>query len=322
MAYRFSRKDDSVQDAVRRLTRQQIHDVLRRIDDPSCDRETTVHEVRKACKKLRAVLRLVEPGFPGAAKENTALRDIARGVSVVRDAATLVGSFDAVVAAYGAQLDHDAQEAMRNRLVLQRDALLAATDIDALLADCRTALLALEWRSCEWTLEGDDCGMLREGLRRWYRKARHALFAAHASPTPERLHAWRKRAKDHLYHARLFAPTWEKPMRAHVRAAHALGELLGQHHDLTVLLDTLAREPGAVGTNADAEVLAGLAGSLQAVLQAQAFSAGAALFADKPKALADSWIARYAAWRDEVPAHVAAMRQVAEGARHASVRPA
>ena len=318
MAYRFSRKDDSVQHAVRRITRQEIHAVIGLIDDPAADRETTVHEVRKVGKKLRALLRLVGPVLRDARQEDDVIRDIARHVSAVRDAATVVGSFDRVMAAYGAQVDRDVQDAIRKRLVLRRDELMAATDIEALLADCRRDLLALEWRSCEWTLDAEGVDALGRGLRKWYRNARHAMFDALAKPTPENLHAWRKRAKDHWYHARLFAPIWEKPMRAHVAAAHALGDLLGDHHDLTVFLAAIAERPHDVGSAEEAEVLAGLTGSLQAVLEAKAFADGARLFADSPSALADSWCARYEAWRRDVPTHVAALRRVADATRQPS----
>lgn len=308
MAYRFSRKDDAVQDAVRRITRQQVRAVVRRIDDPEADREVTVHEVRKVSKKLRALLRLVRPVLPDASGENVALRDIARSVSVVRDAATLVGSFDRVVKAYGAQLDRGTLDAIRDRLAQQRDATMAATDVDGLLAACRKDLLALEWRSCDWALDADGTDALQRGLQRTYRRARHAMREAQQTPTPERMHAWRKRCKDHWYHARLFRPVWVRPMQAHAGAAHALGELLGDHHDLTVFLATLAHRPGDFGTDADAEVLAGLTRQLQNVLEAQAFADGARLFAEKPSALAATWCARYRAWRDETPVHVEALQ--------------
>ncbi|NUS38620.1 MAG: CHAD domain-containing protein [Lysobacter sp.] len=309
MAYRLSHKDDSVQDAVRRIVRQQIHDVVRRIDDPSANREETIHEIRKTCKKLRALLRLVRPVFPDARKENAALRDIARSVSMVRDATTLVGSFDRVLAAYGTQLDRQAADAIRTRLLHQRDTMLAAADIAAGLAACRADLLALEWRSCDWKLEKDGADALRPGLRKAYRKARYAMLDARNTPTAEHLHAWRKRAKDHWYHARLFSPVWKEPMEAHVKAAHDLGSLLGDHHDLTVFLAALAQRPDAFGTDADAEVLAGLTRSLQDVLEVQAFSDGARLFAESPPALADSWIARYETWRDEASAHAEALQR-------------
>src|SRR5205085_7004805 len=103
--------------------------------------------------------------------------------------------------------------------------------------------------------DADGVDALRPGLRRFYRKARHAMRDARDTPTPECMHLWRKRTKDHWYHARLLEPVWEEPMQAHAKAAHALGDLLGDHHDLTVFLVALATRPDDFGSTADAEVL-------------------------------------------------------------------
>jgi CHAD domain-containing protein len=312
MAYRFTPKDDSVQDAMRRITRQQVDSVLELIDAATRDDEVAVHELRKASKKLRALLRLVRPVFADFDKENQALRDIARSVSVLRDATILIGSFDRVVEAYGAQLDRQALGAVRARLTRRRNALVADTDVAGLLAKARTDLCALEKRSHDWTLDADGVDAVQRGLRRSYRRARHAMRDARATPTPDCMHEWRKRAKDHWYHARLFEPIWEEPMQAHANAAHALGDQLGDHHDLTVFLANLAARPEDFGDTTDAEVLAGLTRRLQAVLEAEAFAAGSRLFAESASSLAESWGKRYCTWREETPPHVEALRHAAD----------
>ena len=308
MAYRFSHKDGSVQDGVRRIAGQQITAVVRLIDDAGADVEVTVHELRKTCKKLRALLRLVRPVFSDFDTENTALRGIARNASVLRDATTLIGSFDQVVAAYSAQIDRQALGTVRRRLTLRRNALMADTDAAGILAGCRSDLQSLEQRSHDWALSADGAEALQPGLRKAYRRARNAMRDARQTPTPPCMHEWRKRAKDHWYHARLFEPVWKGPMRAHARAAHTLGDLLGDHHDLAVFLATLASHPGDFGDTAKIEVLAGLATRRQAVLEEEAFAAGERLFAESASALADAWTARYRCWRDEKSPHDAALQ--------------
>ena len=312
MPYRFIPRDESVQDALRRITRHLVEKVVKLIDADERDDDVTVHELRKASKKLRALLRLVRPVFADFDRENQALRDIARSMSVLRDATILIASFDRVVDTYGAQLDRQALGTVRARLTRRRNALVADTDVAGLLAKVRTDLRALERRSHDWKLEADGFDALHGGLRKSYRRARHAMRDARATPTPDRMHDWRKRTKDHWYHARLFEPIWEAPMQAHVAAAHALGDRLGDHHDLTVFLANLAARPDDFGDTADAEVLAGLTRRLQAVLEAEAFAAGARLFAEPASALAQSWGARYRAWRDETPPHVEALRHAAD----------
>jgi len=312
MPYRFIPKDESVQDAVRRVTRHQVEAVVELIDAGKREDDITIHELRKATKKLRALLRLVRPVFAEFDRENQALRDIARSMSVLRDATILIGSFDRVVEAYGTQLDRQALGTVRARLTRRRNALVADTDVDGLLAKARTDLRALERRSHDWTLAADGFDALQRGLRTSYRRARHAMRDARATPTPDCMHEWRKRTKDHWYHARLLEAIWEGPMQAHSNAAHALGDQLGDHHDLTVFLANLAARPEDFGDTADAEVLAGLTRRLQAVLAAEAFAAGSRLFAEPASALAESWGKRYCAWRDETPPRVEALRHAAD----------
>ncbi len=65
------------------------------------DGEQTVHETRKALKRLRALLALLRPelGRKRYARENAALRDCARRLAGARDAEVMVGTLDAARAA-------------------------------------------------------------------------------------------------------------------------------------------------------------------------------------------------------------------------------
>jgi len=60
MPYRFKR-GQSIDTEVRRIVREQIDRAVGEIDDGDLDRHETVHQVSKRCKKVRAVLRVVDP---------------------------------------------------------------------------------------------------------------------------------------------------------------------------------------------------------------------------------------------------------------------
>jgi hypothetical protein len=53
-----------------------------------------VHQVRKLCKKLRGLIRLVRPEFDNFQKEDEFFRDAARELSYVRDAQSIIGLID------------------------------------------------------------------------------------------------------------------------------------------------------------------------------------------------------------------------------------
>lgn len=313
MAYRLIRKDASVESAVRRIAREQIDAAVQAIDDPAAAPVAAIHELRKYCKKVRGLLRLVRPTFADYATENAAFRDIARGVSPMRDADVLIATYDDVVARYADQVERPALGVIRRRLMLRRKALASGHDPATLLAQCRQPLLQAAERAGEWRLDADGFAAMHDGLRKTYRRARKAMRDAKRSPSPDNFHAWRKRCKDHWYHARLLRPIWPEPMRAHADCAGALGDVLGGHHDLAVFGETLAARPGDFGNAAGVEVMVGLVRSRLAALEADAFALGARLLAEAPSALASSWCLRYEAWHAEAerPGSEAASRHLA-----------
>lgn len=297
MAYRFARDDASVEHALRRIASEQVDWAIGTLDAGASGVDDPVHEVRKSCKKIRGLLRLVRPAFAPYADENAAFRDTARAISALRDATVLTDSYDAIMAAYGDQVDRRALGVIRRRLTLTSKARAAEHDAAALLAQCREQLSQAGERVGAWRLDDDGFIAIAGGLRKTYRRARKAMRKTRKTPTPEHFHDWRKRCKYHWYHARLLQPIWPGPMKAHIACAHELGDVLGEHHDLMVFLDALAAQASKFDDTARIGVMADLVRGRQAMLATRAFALGARLLAEPPSALASSWGVRYAAWR-------------------------
>lgn len=306
MAYRFARDDATAERALRRIASEQIDWAVQAIDAAATGSVDTVHEIRKSCKKIRGLLRLVRPAFAPYADENAAFRDIARSISGLRDASVLTGSYDAVMAAYGDRVDRRALGVIRRRLTLGHKAQAAAQDPSALLAQCSDRMVEAGQRARAWRLDGDGFDAIGGGLEKTYRRARKAMRKTQKTPTPERFHDWRKRCKYHWYHARLLQPIWPGPMKAHIACAHELGDLLGEYHDLAMLLDALAAQSSRFDDAGRIAVMTGLVRKRQAVLATRTFALGTRLLAEPPSALVSSWGVRYAAWRNQTPAPAAA----------------
>jgi inorganic triphosphatase YgiF len=62
MPFRLRRKK-TVQKSVRRIALEQIDKAIREVLDDNVNRHEAVHQVRKRCKKLRGLIRLVRPSF-------------------------------------------------------------------------------------------------------------------------------------------------------------------------------------------------------------------------------------------------------------------
>ena len=71
-----------------------------------------------------------------------------------------------------------------------------------------------------------------------------AFGHARRQPSDENLHEWRKRLKDLLYQLRLLQAAWPTVLGAYVQEAHRLADLLGDDHDLTVLISVLRDSAG------------------------------------------------------------------------------
>jgi CHAD domain-containing protein len=163
--------------------------------------------------------------------------------------------------------------------------------------EARVALVRVRARVGSWTVKGRDRAVLHEGLARTRRQARRMMAAAHADPTVEAMHDWRKRVKDGWYQARLLTPVRPGVLGPFAEAVGVLGEDLGDHHDLAVLAEHLAALPPGPHAAAVPQMLARI-GAAQTDLEARIFPAGAILLADKPGALAARWTGWWRDWRD------------------------
>jgi hypothetical protein len=113
-------------------------------------------------------------------------------------------------------------------------------------------------------------------------------------PSGELLHEWRKRAKDLWYHLRILRGAWPALLGETADEAHRLTELLGDHHDLTVLAEDAARRPGLLG-KAEPRVQS-LIARRQGELLEDAVVLGSRLYAEKPDAFGARLRAYWEAW--------------------------
>ncbi|PQA89187.1 CHAD domain-containing protein [Hyphococcus luteus] len=291
MAYSFKHSDKPFEKGLRRIACSQIDKALEELG--TRERAEAIHQVRKRCKKLRGLIRLVRPGFPAYAKENAAFRDAARLLSDARDRTAMIEAFDRIAGHFEDKLEADALAPIRRQLEDRRDDL----DDDAVgenLTRFRAAMLAARKRAEGWTIECAGADAVEGGVEKTYARAVKAMAEAEDKRTGEALHDWRKRVKYHWYHARLLKRAWPPLMEAEADAADALSDILGDHHDIVVFEEKI--ENGALKADGAAgDLFRGLLKARREALEAKAFDMGAALCAEKPKALAKRWIAYWRA---------------------------
>ncbi|WP_209425311.1 CHAD domain-containing protein [Pararhodobacter sp. SW119] len=297
MPFQLKSSDRSVETGLRRIARGQLDEARDRLKADLAGDPASVHGLRKATKKLRGLLRLIRPVCPTARAETARLRDAARQIAGLRDAEVMLRTFETLEAT----LPADAIPPLRALLESRRQ---QATDPDALIAARRVfsdEIKAMRKRCGRWKIKGQEFDALRPGLTATWRRCRKgAKRARTALGDPglpaDAFHDWRKAVKQHWYQARLLLPIWPELMAPHVEQAGELGELLGDHNDLDVLLTTL-ESPRAPAAEPALAALREVVIARRRELAARSVALGSRLFAEPADALADRWERWWQLWR-------------------------
>lgn len=298
MAYRL-RRSKSVQQSVREVAREQIEKAIAEIQDEELDRHETVHQVRKRCKKIRGLIRLVRPVFDDYAEENAFFRDAARELSYVRDAQSMLECFDDLVEHFRVQIDQLTFVGIRQELLDRRQTVADDREgLDGKLNESLTRMYEARDRVGEWEIDEEGFEAVDGGLKKTYRRARKAMESAYENPSAESFHEWRKRVKYHWYHSRLLRKIWKPVMNAHRKQVHLLSDYLGDEHDLAVIRQTIVNDPERFGSDETRQALIGLIDRRRQELQEQAQPLGAKLLAEKPKHLAARFEIYWTSWRN------------------------
>jgi CHAD domain-containing protein len=297
VSYRIE-PDESIREGVRRIAREQI--VAAREDVRGGDAREAVHEVRKRCKKLRALLRLVRLGMPEVyRRENARLRDAARELSGLRDASSQIEGFDALMRRLEGEVDPHDHAPVRAALEERRQKLEAELGVGVRLERMDEALKRARERVSGWDFDADAPKLVARSVEKTYGRALDAMRASRRDPSAENLHEWRKRVKYGRHHMRLLAGAFDPVLPALSDASHALSNRLGEHRDLVLLRRTLVAEPDRFAPAPGSQTLLDLIDARCLGLRTRAMPLGLRLYADPPKRFRKR-VKRYLrAWEDE-----------------------
>jgi CHAD domain-containing protein len=236
------------------------------------------------------------PSWGAAHRENRVFRDIARALSSSRDARVMLETFDAITHRPNGGAPSRGLSAARERLA---SACSAQADAEALLAKAQAALRAARHRAQKWSLSETGWAALSDGLERTYAHARYMMRATLQTGDAEASHEWRKGVKYLGSQARLLRPMKPDALKADIKAATRLGDLLGARHDIDLFLDMMAQAPIRFGDIVTVTQLAGLARLRLARLDRQSRRLGEKLLAEKPEKRTGRWGEWWREWRND-----------------------
>lgn len=296
MAYRLDRDDKSLEAAFRRIAGEQFGRAIEAVEQ--MDRPDTIHEVRRHCKRLRGLVRIVRTAFPGFETADEAIRDIARPLSGLRDARVMLDTFDRLVERCGDKGEWHRLAKLRKRLEHERDKLLGKVDAAERLDEARTKLADARIRCAEWELTGDGWEVVGAGVVLTYEKARTAAAEAFAQRQPDMFHELRKQVRYHWCHTRLLRNFWPDEMHARAALADELADMLGNKHDLDLFVVHLHEEAASLGGSAQLSAVRRLAGLANAELEEGSERLAGRLLAETADALAEHWRMLWNNWHD------------------------
>jgi CHAD domain-containing protein len=230
------RPDIAVGGALRAVARDILSEARAALDDPAKSDAVAVHDYRKALKRWRALLRLLEPFLGDEGRELRAqARDSARELAGARDAQSGLDALADLLDA-GTPLSPRTVAAMRGRLDDIRLGAEAATLTQAVRARLIIALEIADRAINAWPLDDIAFTELARELTENYRRARDdAPSEDWRSVPPDVLHDLRSRVVAHRYQMELIEPLWPKFGRLWVAEAQRLRDRLGAFQDLSVL---------------------------------------------------------------------------------------
>lgn len=287
-------------EGVRRVLLAWVDNIYDLMVEPVDERETAVHNARKSCKRIRALLRLVQDdiGHEVYQVENCFYRDTSRLLAPIRDSAVMVETLDHLTAAYAADLPTAPFATIREKLAARHtelshdllDKLHVMEQVAERMVDGRSRLLHLPLAGNEFP---------GQGLGRVYKTGRRAMKLAYATHDPHQLHDWRKQVKYLWHQLEFLQPTCPIILGELTQDLHLLSDFLGQAHDLVELKHILHDERERFGGEPDLPTLVMQIETAYPQQEDAAYTLGQRLYHNTPGALITRLGAHWNAWQLE-----------------------
>jgi CHAD domain-containing protein len=262
-------------------------------------RDEAIHEARKSIKKVRALLRLKRIELDETfTQENDRLRDIARGLSALRDGFVMIEAFDSVRKHYSKETG-TRLGSIRAGLSKKWAESAYPEQVTQVLDHAAGELKKAGKRVRTWPLHDDGFSAISPGFEAIYRAGRKALKRARKTPNSENFHDFRKRVKDHWYHVRLLENLWTNMMSAYEKTLKELETALGDDHNLTVLREWIMTDPSYYGQEKDIQLLLDLIDRYQKELRDKSLALAARVYEEKPRERARHLNRLWDTWQQE-----------------------
>jgi CHAD domain-containing protein len=276
-----------VSEALRSVALSELELAHTSLASPS-DRHTGVHSARKCFKRLRSVLLLARPGMPEPVFTHLTARvaRIGKGLAAVRDAQALLDAVDKLEKNTESGLGEVPMQSVRGWLQKRRHA--AEQNLERNTAsEAMRLLLELRPGFSGLTVYPDDFTPLAKGLEHCYRETRKHFKRVFDSDDAEEMHEWRKGVQHHWRQMQLLTPCWPSELSARADAARGLSQLLGEDHDIAMLMHLVSTPTMTFGSPEDTTAFMKRCRNRHKAMRKEAKVKGKRLFVEKAGPFAD-----------------------------------
>jgi CHAD domain-containing protein len=244
------KRREPLQQGVQRLSLEHLDYAINALAGGALSPDTTVHEARKALRRVRGLLRLVrdELGKDVYRVENIQLRDTGRLLSEARSAAVAIETLKALEGRFAKVLADDVFADLHVALEARRfSAVERAVGNVGHRRNLIRTLRSIRARHAALPLEGtlgrpsstpsirNSYEAIAPGLARVYERGRRGMAHAYRAPSADSFHEWRKRARYLRFQLETLTGMWPEVLEGVTSTVDDLGETLGDEHDLADL---------------------------------------------------------------------------------------
>ena len=223
---------------INRLINRQLESILGHCETRQEDMHTSIHEIRKSCKRIRAILRLIrdEIGYSSYYRENVFYRDLGRKLSDIRSFNVLIETTRILQTDLSNTIPETEIEPLLEEFQLHRDKLLEMTLLDEnLFGNISKQVQKAGKRIPDLVISHNDFRAFKGGLLRIYKQGKKYRDLARTQPSNHNLHDLRKRIKYLWYQMLILQPIFPAQLKAYAETLDKIGENLGNYHDFAEL---------------------------------------------------------------------------------------
>ncbi|NPA37665.1 MAG: CHAD domain-containing protein [Chlorobi bacterium] len=229
---------EEVSPAVRRIISEQ-YDLIIESCNSYGDINKSVHDIRKASKRVRALLRMIKPDIHPEVytREKGFMREISHKLSVARNFHVFEEEFNDIVSAGIVHLNDDTKNSLKQHLKEKKeDAFEIITGVDMF------DIISKKTEEAKQRIAKTDLSLLGphtvyKGIGKVFSWGQKQMMHSQQLPTDENLHEMRKRIKTLMYLVKLIRDVSPQFFNGYFKGLKAASLALGDDHNMAELSD-------------------------------------------------------------------------------------